>query len=189
MIGLRSRTYSPSSVTSRRSTPCVAGWCGPMLSVKSSVSGWTSVPESGTSGWSRRSITIERSRSRYGTLSGSGVLVIPARLLVLVEGEDHGLAALWEVAPLGVALVVLGHEDPAHVGMAAEHDAEHVEHLALGEVRAGPQVGDRGHARVVHAHARLHPDALHPPHAEQLVVHAQTRLLGQVVAAVQAREE
>src|SRR3954451_10962234 len=156
MSGVSSRTYSPSSVTSRRSTPCVAGWCGPMLSVKSSVSGCSSVPDSGASGWSSRSIVIERSRSRYGTLVGSGVLVIPARLLVLVEGEDHRLAALREVAPLGVALVVLRHEDPAHVGMALEHDAEHVEDLALGEVRARPEVGDRGHARLVDTHPRLH---------------------------------
>ena len=29
MIGLTSRTTSPSSVTSSRSTPWVAGWCGP----------------------------------------------------------------------------------------------------------------------------------------------------------------
>ena len=36
MIGLMSRTTSPSSVAIRRSTPCVAGWCGPMLSVSSS---------------------------------------------------------------------------------------------------------------------------------------------------------
>ena len=36
MIGLMSRTTSPSSVAIRRSTPWVAGWCGPMLSVSSS---------------------------------------------------------------------------------------------------------------------------------------------------------
>ena len=37
MIGFSSRTTSPSSVTSSRSTPWVAGWWGPMLSVNSSV--------------------------------------------------------------------------------------------------------------------------------------------------------
>ena len=43
MIGLRSRTTSPSSWTTSRSTPCVAGWCGPMLIVISSVSGSMSI--------------------------------------------------------------------------------------------------------------------------------------------------
>src|SRR5215208_2665364 len=37
MIGLRSRTTSPSRSTTSRSTPCVAGWCGPMLTVITSV--------------------------------------------------------------------------------------------------------------------------------------------------------
>ena len=36
MIGLTSRMTSPSIVVSSRSTPWVAGWWGPMLSVSSS---------------------------------------------------------------------------------------------------------------------------------------------------------
>src|SRR5215210_2313117 len=115
MIGLTSRTISPSSVVSSRSTPCVAGWCGPMLIVRSSS---CSSPIG--------SIVTERSRSRYGTLSGSviapaGSSVIPARELRLVEGVDDRLAAHGEVAPLRVALVVLRHQDAAHVGVAVEH--------------------------------------------------------------------
>src|SRR4051794_25170328 len=107
MIGLTSRTSSPSSVVSSRSTPCVAGWCGPRLIVKSSSSAvrsasvWASVPTTG-------SIVTERSRSRYGVLSGS---VIPARQLALVEGEQDRLAAHREVPALGEALVVLRHQD------------------------------------------------------------------------------
>ena len=54
MIGLMSRTTSPSSVVSSRSTPWVAGWCGPMLSVNSSSLRSTSIG----------SIVTERSRSR-----------------------------------------------------------------------------------------------------------------------------
>ena len=56
MSGLMSRTTSPSSVVSRRSTPCVAGWCGPMLSVNSSSWGSSPAPIG--------SIVTERSRSR-----------------------------------------------------------------------------------------------------------------------------
>src|SRR4051794_2502195 len=117
MIGTTSFTISPSSVVSRRSTPWVAGWWGPMLIVKSSVCSSISVPYTGSSGSPpRRAIVTDCSRSRYGVASGSCVRstsVIPARHLVLVVGEDHGLAADREVAPLGVALVVLGHQDAA----------------------------------------------------------------------------
>src|SRR4051812_4274596 len=106
-----------------------------MLIVKSSVSGSTSVPYPGASpSVSSRSIVTDCSRSRYGTSSGSretpvagasgaplfGSSLIPARHLVLVEGEQDLLAAHREVAALRVSLVVLGHEDPAQVGMAVE---------------------------------------------------------------------
>src|SRR5215213_5410089 len=133
MIGLTSRTISPSSVVRSRSTPWVAGWCGPMLIVRSSS---CSSPIG--------SIVTERSRSRYGTLSGSvsvpGSSVIPARQRRLVVGVDDGLAAHREVAALGVALVILGHQDAAHVGVALEDHAEHVEDLALLEVRGRVEV-------------------------------------------------
>src|SRR3954453_3594798 len=95
----------------------------------------------------------ERSRSREGTVRGSWTSLIPARELMLVVGEDHGLAADREVAPLRVADVVLGHEDPAQVGVVLELDAEHVEDLALLEVGGGEEVGDRGNERLVDAHA------------------------------------
>src|SRR5919202_3246305 len=153
MIGVSERTISPSSVSSRRSTPCVAGWCGPMLIVKSSVSGSSSVPKTGAPGVSVRSSVTERSRSRYGTSSAGSrstpvagaSLLIPARHLVLVIGEEHGLAADGEVASLREALVVLGHEDPARVGVAVEDHAEHVEGLALLVVGGRPGLGHARH--------------------------------------------
>src|SRR5215210_2403556 len=181
MIGFTSRTISPSSVVSSRSTPCVAGWCGPMLMVSSSS---CSSPIG--------SIVTERSRSRYGTLSGSVMLpgwsVIPARELRLVEGVDHRLAAHREVAPLRVALVVLRHQDAAHVGVAVEDHAEHVVHLALLEVGRRVEVDDGRHMRVVHTNARAHVEAVRALHREQLVVDAEARLLGEVVAPVQAHQ-
>ena len=64
MIGVTERTTSPSRVRSSRSTPCVAGWCGPMLMVKSSVSGSISVPYTGAPGAGIRSRVTDRSRSR-----------------------------------------------------------------------------------------------------------------------------
>ena len=59
MIGLRSRTTSPSSVTSSRSTPCVAGWCGPMFRVSSSVDGSSEATRS------TGAIVIDSSSLRY----------------------------------------------------------------------------------------------------------------------------
>src|SRR5688572_6148496 len=125
MIGSMSITCSPSSVSSSRSTPCVAGWCGPMLIVKSSDSGSSSVPVTGASMVPRSSV-IDSSRLRYGLLRGDGVSLLPARHLVLVVGEQHRLAADREVAPLRMALVVLRHQDAAQVRVAVEDHAEHV---------------------------------------------------------------
>src|SRR5215213_323498 len=126
------------------------------------------------------SIVTERSRSRYGTWSGSvivpGSSVIPARQLRLVEGVDHRLAAHREVAPLRVALVVLRHQDAAHVGMAVEDHSEHVVDLALLEVRAGEEVDDRRQVWLLGPEARLHVEALGATHGEQLVVDAEARL-------------
>src|SRR5215216_6792739 len=101
--------YSPSIVHISRSTPCVAGWCGPRLIVKSSFSGSSCVPKTGAS-----------------TSSVSSKSLIPARHLVLVEGEEDGFAAHGEVTPLRITLVVLRHQDPAHVRVAIEDHAEHV---------------------------------------------------------------
>ena len=56
----------------------------------------------------------------------------------------------------GMALPVLGHEDPGQVGMAGEQDAEHVEGLALHGLGPGVEVQDRGHHGVGLGH--LHPD-------------------------------
>src|SRR5688572_3687872 len=183
MIGLTSRTISPSSVVSSRSTPWVAGWCGPMLIVRSSS---CSSPIG--------AIVTERSRSRYGTSSASVIVpgrrrsVIPARELRLVVGVDDRLAAHGEVAPLRIALVVLRHEDAAHVRMAVEHDAEHVEHLALLEVRGGVDVDDGRHVRVVHSEPGADVEAVDALHREQLVVNAEPRLGREVVHAVHAHE-
>src|SRR5918992_388209 len=189
MIGLTSRTTSPSSVVSSLSTPWVAGWCGPKLTVRSSScrspSTTASVPETGSS--PIRSIVTERSRSRYGTSTGSKS-VIPARVGVLVERVEDGLAAHREVAPLREALVVLGHEDAARVRVAVEDDAEHVVDLALLVLGGGEQVHHGRQARVLDADPGLDVQAIGALHREELVVHAEAGLVGEVVAAVQAHQ-
>src|SRR5215213_7134653 len=163
MIGTTRRTCSPSSVVSSRSTPWVAGWCGPMLIVKSSSvlsssSASGSPPTCGSCSY--RSMVMDRSRSRYGMFRGSVVSLIPLRHLPLVEGVDHRLAADREVAAQRVTDVVLGHEDPAQVRVAGEDDAEHVVGLALVEARAGEEVDDRRDLGLVDAHAHLDVQAV-----------------------------
>ena len=63
----------------------------------------------------------------------------PPRDFALVAGEDHRLAAHREVAALRPADVVLGHQDPPQVGMAAEDDPEEVVDLALVELGGGEE--------------------------------------------------
>src|SRR5690348_1776498 len=145
MIGLMSRTTSPSRVAIRRSTPWVAGWCGPMLSVISScVSPWPAGSEESVIDVSRRrwSSVSEAISGRSGRGSGGPLHVLPVGLL-FVEREQHRLAPHREVAPLGMALVVLRHQDPAQVRMAGELDAEHVVHLSLWELRPREQLAYR----------------------------------------------
>ena len=63
MIGLTSRTTSASSVAISRSTPWVAGWCGPKLIVSSSSDSGCAMWESST----------DSSISRYG-MSGTRLI-------------------------------------------------------------------------------------------------------------------
>ena len=96
-----------------------------------------------------------------------------------------------EVAALRVALVVLGHEDPAQVGVAVEDHAEHVVDLALLVVGGRPRrrVTRRHVRRVGAARASLTVMRSTVVHVQQLVVHAEARLLGEVVDAVHGGEE
>ena len=79
MIGLMSRTTSPSSVVSSRSTPCVAGWCGPMLSVSSSSC-------SGCAMWES---SCDSSISRYGRCGA--LRVVSTSLTPTTPGSSRSL--------------------------------------------------------------------------------------------------
>src|SRR5215218_6171294 len=122
MIGLTPRTSSPSSSTTSRNTPCVAGWWGPMLTVISS-----SVRSSLRSGVLSRSVLNPTSAVR-------------SAITAFVVGEGDGLAADREVTPLRPADVVVRQQDPGQVGVAAEDDAEEVVDLALLEVGGGEEL-------------------------------------------------
>ena len=59
------------------------------------------------------------------------------RLVLVVVGIDV-------VAAHGVVDELVPHEDAAEVGMAVEDDAEEIEDLALLELGAAPDGGERG---------------------------------------------
>src|SRR5262249_3667283 len=124
MIGLALTTVSPSSSSTTRSTPCVEGCCGPMLSVMVSV---RTVPD-----------LLGLERGEIG--GGNGA---PRR----VVRERHFLVAERRVLAQRPALPVVGQENPRQVGMTVEDDAVEVVRLALVPVGGRPHAGHGGHAR------------------------------------------
>src|SRR5213080_4131261 len=94
------RIFSPSSLRITRSTPCVEGCCGPIFSTNSVES------RNVASG-------IQRSLAAFDTE------VLPHPALVLLNNRI--------VLPERIALPLFRQQDAAHVGMAGEFDAEHVE--------------------------------------------------------------
>src|SRR5712692_5847669 len=102
-------TFSPSSLRITRSTPCVEGCCGPILRTNSVES---------------RNVV-----SGMDLLAAFDVQILPYPSLVLLD--QAVFLAQREALPL------LGEKDSAHVWMAFELDAEHVEDLALQPVCRG----------------------------------------------------
>src|SRR5689334_3895076 len=128
MSGIASFITSPSARTTKRSTPCVDGCCGPMLSVMSSV---VSPPP-----------TASRCTSTSNPESpiASGLQqALPRRRDAVV------LLRLDEVLAQRVPRPVLRHEDATEVGMAGEGDPEQVEDLPLLPVGRAPHRGDARH--------------------------------------------
>src|SRR5215813_5545468 len=121
MSGMALTTVSPSSVSSRRSTPCVEGCCGPNETV-------IKVSESG-SGF--RSIEIEDVGT---TISFACILSVALDREILAQR---------------MALVIHRHQYPAQIWMIVKSDAEHVIYLALQPVRRFPHIPHRRQAGVV----------------------------------------
>src|SRR4051812_6468045 len=108
---------SPSVRSTSRSTPCVLGCCGPMLTSISSVR-----TSNSTIVWSSGSVLAVAM-----VLSTPDAVVFERKLVVLAER---------------MADPVLGQQDAAQVGVAREPDAAEVVHLALVPVRGRPDAGD-----------------------------------------------
>src|SRR3954463_15531766 len=100
MVGVTDCTTSPSSSSTRRSTPCVLGCCGPMLTVIVSL---------------RSSATMHPVALHVGAELGFGHrqrLVGLRRLLDLYR----------VVLPAGMAFPVFRHQQPPQIRMAGEDD-------------------------------------------------------------------
>src|SRR3954454_3239507 len=121
-------TRSPSRWRTTRSTPCVLGCCGPMLSTSSVVSN-----------------IIPASRCEWGTARSLDVLGAADAQPVHRVLHQH-LAGPFErvVLPLRVALPLVGHEDAAQVRMAGKRDPEQVEDLAFEPGCRGPHAAYGG---------------------------------------------
>src|SRR5262249_32257161 len=96
-------TFSPSSLRMTRNTPCVDGCCGPMFSTSS--------------------VESRNVDSGMESLSAFDVQVLLHPTVVLLK--DRNVFAQRESHPL------FGQQNPTHVRMPRELDAEHVEYLAL----------------------------------------------------------
>src|SRR6476659_10471710 len=109
MITSASTTFSPSSRSTTRSTPCVLGCCGPMLITSSSV-------------------------SNIGPCCGVGLLnvsLLPslAQLQPVERVLEQHLPRSFErvVLALRVPLPLVGHQDAAQVGVPGEPAPGHVD--------------------------------------------------------------
>src|ERR1035441_1444763 len=138
-------TFSPSSLRMTRSTPWVDGCCGPILSTSS----------------------VESRNVASGILMSLAALdteVFPNPSVVLLKNTV--------ILAQRVPLPLLGHEDAAHIGVAFELDAEHVEDLALQPV--GRQVhAHRGFQLEAFGNISLDPHALVPREAVDHVDHVE----------------
>ena len=186
MTGRSSVTVSPSRVRISRSTPCVDGCCGPMLTTMCSSPDCSPVrrpprrprPSPGRRRCRRGPRRSRQSLASRGRGSTAGLMVSRAVIVrpPLVR-RRHGRAAVLDrdaaervVLPLRVAPPVVGHLDPGQRGMAVEDDAEEVPGLPLVPVAGGVDVDQRRDVRVGVRRGDLEPD---PPvvRDRQQVVH------------------
>src|SRR4051812_28096153 len=110
---------SPSVRSTSRSTPCVLGCCGPMLTSISSV-----LTSNSTIVWSgAETVAIKPS-------TAADAVILQRELVILAQRVPHP---------------VLGQQNAAQVGVAGEPDAGQVVDLALVPVGTGPERHDRRH--------------------------------------------
>src|SRR5580658_746079 len=125
------KTFSPSRRKITRSTPWVAGCCGPILMTSSLAS------RNVLSGVSRSS-----GESEVGSvMTQSWVLGLWLLAALDSQVDLHPLVVLLQNAVVfaqGMTLPTIGQQNPLHVRMPVELDAEHVEDFALQPIGGRP---------------------------------------------------
>src|SRR5262245_11056746 len=148
MSGTALTTISPSRVRIRRRVVCVAGCCGPKLSVQRYSLSYPSGGAMASASCSGMTALREGPSTRYqGQRTAFSSLVLTTWSLAFGAGDDREVVAL-AVAAHRVVLAqrvsgeLVRHQDAAQVGMALEDDAVHVVDLALHPVGALPDRRD-----------------------------------------------
>src|SRR6185436_6560819 len=123
---------SPSISSTRRSTPCAAGCCGPKFSVKLWNSGIAARP--------RRALLPDHLRHRHARHDADRLVDDAAARRVVA---DFHVTGEREVLTEQVADEVVVREDPPQVRVAAEQDSVEIKGLALVPVGRRPFLGWR----------------------------------------------
>src|SRR5436190_10366298 len=137
MTGSAEMTRSPSSRTTSRSVPCVAGCCGPRFRIMSPVSSstptcasarWRNARGSMSNSGSGGLVVLMLARSRACLRGGFGVVTLARHRLDVDESGPrlHDTRQQRVVLAAGVALELRREIEVAERGMAVEHEAVHL---------------------------------------------------------------
>src|SRR6516165_2131619 len=188
ICGSTRATTSPSSSSTRRSTPCAAGCCGPKLMVKlRSAGSFMSLVDRR---YSLPAILLVARQRIIGTLPWreevefaellveAHGLVKHALLLVVVSHLDK--AGQREILAQRMPLETVVGQDAPHVGVTGKEHAIEVIDLALEPIGAGKHVDDRRHLRIlVCLHAQ--PNTCVQRRREEVIDHVETLLASGIV--------
>src|SRR5439155_8268070 len=145
---------SPSTLTSTRSTPWVAGCWGPTLRTISSVCSPPVLERSGTRVRSSGTVPIRPAPSSQRAPGGCLFLVLrPRPGLVAAAGQ-------LERAAQRVALEVFRQVELHEVGVAVEGDAEHLGALPFVPVGTAVERSQAGHGRALRRQADMGDDGV-----------------------------
>src|ERR1035437_1687360 len=173
MSGARETIASPSISSTRRSTPCVDGCCGPMLSTIE-CSPMPPVPWLCASAMTSSIPGMIKSGAATGAMEPAFASNLEPRTLnpLYLSVAFDGI-----VLAQRMAFPVFRHHDPREARMAGKVDAEEVEYFALVKVRRGPDRGDRIDGEVSRFKPYNEAHALFQPVREDVIRELKARLL------------
>src|SRR5215210_3228078 len=134
MSGVALTTISPSSTSSRRSTPCVEGCCGPIEIVICVSSG-----RSMTSNCGGRLLIVQSPMSKVqGQCPQSKLTLDFGHWTLDLSQTVRFIPAQRKIFAERVAFPIVGQQDATQIRVAVEMDAEQVKGLTLMPVGCSP---------------------------------------------------